>query len=37
VQRGVALPPKVVSPLDQHDLNLRHELNQTLKILGIAT
>jgi len=37
VTRPRGRPPKVVSPLDQHYINLRQELNQTFQTIGIAT
>lgn len=34
--RGRGRPPKTVHPLDQHYVNLRHELDRTFKTLGLA-
>jgi hypothetical protein len=34
--RPTGRPPKVLSPLDQHYVNLRGELNRTFETIGLA-
>lgn len=36
VVRATGRPPKVLSPLDQHYVNLREELNRTFETIGLA-
>jgi hypothetical protein len=36
VTRPISRPPKVLSPLDQHYVNLRGELHRTFETIGLA-
>jgi hypothetical protein len=36
VTRPIGRPPKALSPLDRHYVNLREELNRTFDTIGLA-
>jgi hypothetical protein len=36
VVRPTGRPPKVLNPLDRHDVNLREELHRTFETIGLA-
>jgi hypothetical protein len=36
VTRPIGRPPKTLSPLDRHYVNLREELNRTFETIGLA-